>query len=63
MNILIHAVPQRMWYVQNFMIPQLREQGYEGEKIFLDDQNLGNLEACLRSFEQLPDEGGRSQGR
>ena len=58
MKILIHAVPQRMWYVQNFMIPQLREQGYEGEKIFLDDQNLGNLEACLRSFEQLPDEGG-----
>ena len=58
MKILIHAVPQRMWYVQNFMIPQLREQGYEGEQIFLDDRKLGNLEACLQAFEQLPDEGG-----
>ena len=58
MNILIPAVPQRMWYVQNFMIPQLREQGYEGEQIFLDDRKLGNLEACLQAFEQLPDEGG-----
>ena len=58
MRILIHAVPQRMWYVQNFMISQLREQGYEGEDIFVDDRKLGNLEACLQSFEQLPDEGG-----
>lgn len=58
MKILIHAVPQRLWYVTNFMLPQLREQGYEETQIFLDDRKLGNLEACLQSFEQLPDEGG-----
>ena len=58
MKILIHAVPQRLWYVQNFMLPQLRQQGYEEAQIFLDDRKLGNLEACLQSFEQLPDEGG-----
>lgn len=58
MNILIHAVPQRMWYVENFLLPQLREQGADHIELFVDREKLGNLEACLRSFEQLPEEGG-----
>ena len=38
MKILIHAVPQRLWYVRDFMLPQLWEQGYEEAQIFLDDR-------------------------
>ena len=29
MKFLIHACPQRMWYVEDFLIPMLREQGAE----------------------------------
>lgn len=50
MKVLIHAVPQRMWYVEEFLTPSLRAQGIEPE-IWLDADGAGNLESCLRSFE------------
>ena len=27
MEIMIHAVPERMWYVEEFLIPSLEAQG------------------------------------
>ena len=27
MKILIHACPKRMWYVTDFLVPMLKEQG------------------------------------
>lgn len=58
MKILIHACPQRMWYVEEFLMPQLREQGAEEIEIWNDTEQVGNLEACLRSFETRTGDGG-----
>lgn len=58
MRILIHAVPQRLWYVENFMLPELGKQGAENVSLWVDREKLGNLESCLQSFEQLPAVGG-----
>jgi len=55
MKIMIHACPQRMWYVDEFLVPQLRGQGVtEGEiTVWNDEAGWGNLESCLRSFEWI----------
>ena len=57
LKILIHAVPERMWYVNEFMVPELEAQGADLIQIFNDVEHLGNLEACLRAFESREDEG------
>lgn len=49
---LIHACPARMWYVEEFLIPSLEEQGIENIDLALDDTGKGNLQACLDSFEE-----------
>ena len=56
MQILIHAVPSRMWYVEEFLVPSLRAQGLEPE-IFCDTKRIGNLKACLASFSGLTGSG------
>ena len=50
MKIMIHACPKRMWYVEGFLLPQLKAQGAEEIAIWNDTDRLGNLEACMRSF-------------
>lgn len=50
MKILIHACPQRMWYVRDFLIPMLQEQGAEHIEVWNDVKQQGNLVACMRSF-------------
>lgn len=57
MKILIHAVPERMWYVRDFLIPQLTGQGIDREDIavWLDDEGKGNLQSCMESFAALED--------
>ena len=54
---MIHACPKRMWYVNEFMIPQMLEQGIPESAItvYNDVNRDGNLEACLRSFASVPD--------
>lgn len=51
-RILIHACPDRMWYVNEFLIPSLKEQGVENIDLALDDTGKGNLKACIDSFEE-----------
>ncbi len=51
MKVLIHACPQRMWYVEEFLAPNLRSQGAEVE-IWNDVQGIGNLYACMESFKR-----------
>lgn len=60
MKILIHAVPERMWYVEDFLVPQLRAQGAAADElgIFLDDRKLGNLRACMEAFAACEGDGG-----
>lgn len=50
MRVLIHAVPNRMWYVEKFLAPSLEAQGLE-PVIWNDSAGYGCLESCLRSFE------------
>ena len=58
MKILIHACPQRMWYVRDFLIPMLQEQGAENIEVWNDIQKKGNLRACMDSFAaRIGDEG------
>ena len=58
MKILIHACPQRMWYVTDFLIPMLREQGAKDIEIWNDTQQHGNLKSCMDSFAARTGDGG-----
>lgn len=58
MQIMIHACPQRMWYVNEFLIPSLEAQGAEDVRVWLDANGRGNLRSCVESFASLPEEGG-----
>ena len=56
---VIHTMPKRLWYVNEYLIPSMLEQGINRNNItvFNDDKKLGNLQACLECFSQLPEEG------
>ncbi len=56
MNILIHACPERMWYVREFLLPSLAAQGLEAD-VYLDAARAGNLRACMSSFAALTGDG------
>lgn len=58
MKILIHACPQRMWYVENHLVPALRAQGAENIEIWNDAEGKGNLRACMESFAARSGSGG-----
>ena len=50
MKIIIHACEKRMWYVNNFIIPQLNEQGIKNKDILVwnDKLEVGCLDSCCR---------------
>lgn len=52
-NYMIHTVPERMWYVQKYLIPSMLAQGIDREHIavYEDSIRLGNLMAFLDSIE------------
>lgn len=58
MRILIHAVPQRLWYVENFMLPELERQGADAVELWVDREKAGNLKSCMDSFLSLTGDGG-----
>lgn len=51
---MIHAVPQRMWYVKDYLIPSMVEQGINKKDItvYVDKKKEGNLQSFLKSFAQ-----------
>ena len=57
---VIHACPQRMWYVDEFLVPSLQEQGIAGEDIIVgcDTSKEGCLENCMRLFANSTSPGG-----
>lgn len=57
MNVMIHACPPRLWYVNEFLAPSLRAQGIEPE-IYVDTEGRGNLGAFLHSVSGLQGSGG-----
>lgn len=58
MKILIHACPKRMWYVEEFLVPELRAQGAKDIEIWNDEERKGNLKACMDSFAARKGDGG-----
>lgn len=52
MIFLIHTCPKRLWYVEEFLVPSLKEQGIlEGDIFIYNDANRdGNLVSCMKSF-------------
>lgn len=49
---LIHAYPARMWYVNEYLIPSMLEQGIKPEniRVYNDEKHEGNLKACMNAF-------------
>lgn len=52
MRYLIHACEERLWYVNEFLIPSLQAQGIPETYIFtwVDAEHKGNLFSCMDSF-------------
>lgn len=52
MRVMIHACPQRMWYVEEHLVPSLAAQGIQGEDLLIwnDTEGHGNqlswFESC-----------------
>lgn len=59
-NYMIHAMPRRMWYVEEFLIPSLLKQGIDGSsiRVYNDIEGEGNLKSCMKSFAQCEGDGG-----
>lgn len=57
MKILIHACNKRLWYVHKYLVPSLHAQGITDVKIFLDKDNLGCLQACMKAFSETTGNG------
>jgi len=57
---LIHAVPRRRWYVDEFLIPSMLKQGIKQEdiRVYEDTEHEGNLRACMNAFASCEGEGG-----
>lgn len=58
MKFLIHACPQRRWYVDRFLVPSLKAQGAENIEVWCDIEKKGNLKACMESFAARSGDGG-----
>lgn len=55
MNVVIHSCDRRTWYVHDFLVPALRDQGIVPE-IHNDDHHEGCLRSYIRSFLKMPDD-------
>ncbi len=54
---MIHAAPDRMAYVTEFLRPRLEAQGFKDVIVWEDYNRVGCREAYLASFSTLPDSG------
>lgn len=52
---MIHCCPDRLWFVEGYLIPKMVDQGINADQIivFNDTGGLGNLKACIKSFAQI----------
>lgn len=55
MHYMIHACPDRMWYVTEHLIPMLMERGVPEDDVAVwnDTERAGCLESCMRAFLSL----------
>ena len=52
---LIHTMPKRLWYVENYLIPSMTLQGIKESdiKVYNDSAGDGNLRACMYAFQSV----------
>ena len=55
---VIHACPERMEYVMEYMLPSLRRQDIYDISVRCDTKHIGNLKSCMRIFASMPEAGG-----
>lgn len=55
---MIHSCNQRKWYVEEYLVPSMQEQGIIDIVVHNDDNNDGPLPAFLDSILELPETGG-----
>ena len=55
---MIHTMPKRLWYVEQYLIPSMLKQGIDQNDIMVynDSDGEGNLRACINAFLQVPDD-------
>ena len=58
MKYMIHTYPKRMWYVINYIVPDLIKQGVRKDdiQIISDSEGLGNLEAFIKSLDLVEED-------
>ncbi len=59
MDFIIHTCSDREWYVDEFLIPSMLEQGIDPNDItvWIDRLKNGCLESCMQSWKSLPLQG------
>ena len=55
---MIHTYPKRLWYVNEYLIPSMLEQGIAKDQIIVynDEVGDGNLLACMKAFASCPND-------
>ena len=54
MKYMIHSCDKRLWYVNEYLIPSMKEQGIKNEDIIIwnDDKHHGNLGSYIDSYNE-----------
>ena len=54
---MIHACPKRMWYVYDFLLPSMYEQGIKESDVYVwnDTERIGNLKSFIASMKYIRD--------
>lgn len=55
---IIHACPERLWYVEDYLIPSMKEQGIKDVTVRNDKHRLGCLHHCMQIFGSMEGDGG-----
>jgi len=57
---MIHTCPERLWYVEEYLIPSMTAQGIPQDhiKVWNDTKHKGILKATMTSWMELEDDGG-----
>ena len=59
MKYLIHTCNKRLWYVNDYLIPSMTEQGIDVNDVavYLDRNEEGCLESCMKAFQSVENQG------
>lgn len=55
---IIHSCPERMWYVNNYLIPSIRDQSIDDVSAWCDWNHVGCLHSCMNNFMRMNEDGG-----